>query len=419
MKLPALCAQLTSVWSKVAELSGPGAANGPGDAGDVVAAGVRHTIDLMVGPYLANRGKKRFCNKDLGTEQQADGLVRVYPEAKFICLYRHPMDMIASGIEACPWGLNNYGFEPYVAANPGNTVLALASYWTDHTSAILAAEERFTERCHRVRYEDLVASPDSVAGEIFDFLGVRPVKDISARCFSLERERSGPGDYKIWTTSGVSAESVGRSWSVPANLVGESARAALNELAEKLGYVPVGEDWGTGLRPADLRLLLGRPVTSGQASSGRPGEHVGGPMSVGARLVGQRLQRGLSRLDSAFRRRWRAHARECFLLVAMTPQDPRGDAWWLVNLAAGEVSAGTGAPAPDADWVVAAPADGWEQVIRSRVNLGVAFRRLGMRYSDNQDGPGSPAADIRVAMMSELLGMNTWQSAARDSQRGS
>ena len=25
--------------------------------------------------------------------------------AKFICLHRHPMDVIASGIEACPWGL--------------------------------------------------------------------------------------------------------------------------------------------------------------------------------------------------------------------------------------------------------------------------------------------------------------------------
>ena len=36
------------------------------------------------------------------------------------------MDVIASGIEACPWGLKGYGFEPYAAESPGNTVLALA-----------------------------------------------------------------------------------------------------------------------------------------------------------------------------------------------------------------------------------------------------------------------------------------------------
>jgi hypothetical protein len=44
-------------------------------------------------------------------------LVRIYPEARFLCLYRHPMDVIASGIEACPWGLNGYG--DFEQAHPG------------------------------------------------------------------------------------------------------------------------------------------------------------------------------------------------------------------------------------------------------------------------------------------------------------
>src|SRR5215469_17608838 len=29
-------------------------------------------------------------------------LARVYPQARFVCMYRHPMDVIASGVEACP-----------------------------------------------------------------------------------------------------------------------------------------------------------------------------------------------------------------------------------------------------------------------------------------------------------------------------
>ena len=51
-----------------------------------------------------------------------------------MCLYRHPMDVIASGVEACPWGLNGYGFDPYIATTPGNSVMALASFWADNAA---------------------------------------------------------------------------------------------------------------------------------------------------------------------------------------------------------------------------------------------------------------------------------------------
>jgi hypothetical protein len=388
-RLPTMCAQLTSAWS-------------------AVAAGVRHTMDLMLGPYLAQRGKKRYCNKDLGTAAQVDDLLRIYPEAKFICLYRHPMDMIASGVEACPWGLNNYGFEPYIASSPGNSVLAIARYWTDNVTAILAVEERLAGQCHRVRYEDLVADPETVAGAIFDFLGVERVPDISAVCFSLDRERAGPGDYKIWTTSGINSDSVGRGWSIPAHLIPEPATATLNDLAGKLGYVPIDGSWGTANRPPDLRL----PV-DGQVLPGRPGT-APGALPSGARLLGERIQTGLPRIDAGFSRRWADHAAESVVLIAMAADGQDGDAWWRVDLAARRIVAGTGGCTEDADWSVAAPAEAWEQVIRVGTNLGVAFRRSGMRYHDKQAGSGTPVADVRVAMMSELLGMQTWQSAARD-----
>jgi hypothetical protein len=91
-----------------------------------------------------------------------------------------------------------HSFEPYVASTPGNMVWALARFWVDAAAATLAAEEQFAGSCHRVRYEDLVADPEEVAARIFRFLGVPPEPGISARCFSAERERFGPADYKIW-----------------------------------------------------------------------------------------------------------------------------------------------------------------------------------------------------------------------------
>jgi hypothetical protein len=48
-------------------------------------------------------------------------------------------------------------------------------------------------------------------------------------------------------------------------------------------------------------------------------------------------------------------------------------------------------------------------VIDEGTNLGVAFRRGDMRYSDQGDaGPGSSAADTRVAMLADLLGLTAW-----------
>ncbi len=190
--IPGLCAQLATVWSLIegAPLSQERDAEPPAIP-DAAITGVRRTVDLMIGSYLTRRGGKRYCDKSLSTARFTSLLLRVYPEAKFLCLYRHPMDMIASGIEACPWGLRGYGFDPYIAASPGNIVLALARYWNDNAATILAAEETFPAACRRVRYEDLVTDAEGTARGIFEFLGVPPVPGIAERCFTAERERSG------------------------------------------------------------------------------------------------------------------------------------------------------------------------------------------------------------------------------------
>jgi len=407
LKLPAVVGQLITLWSAIEGFPPPADAGqgGTGVPGAAVA-GIRHTMDLMIGPYLARRGKRRYCDKNLGTEHHAEVLLSVYPEAKFVCLYRHPMDVIASGIEACPWGLASYGFEPYVAGAPGNSVLALARYWADHTTAILAMEDKFPGHCYRVRYEDLVADPDTAAGQIFSFLGLPPVPGISALCFSGERERAGPGDFKIWNTSQVTGDSVGRGWPIPASLIPAPLTATINDLAGRLGYVRIDETWGTVRRPGDLRVPAEGQVTAGRSTP----RGAGSLILPGSLLVSQRLQSRLHRLDDEFIRDWKPYSDESFLIVALAPTRTEDDTWWLVDLTARKAVTGTGNCDEDAGWTVMAPAATWEQVVRDGVNLGTAFRQHGMRYWDKGDaGPGSMAADNRVAMMSDLLGLTTWR----------
>jgi len=403
--LPGMAGQLATVWSLIA---GAPLSSERGDEPPVIPdeaiRGVRRALDEMIGSYLARRGKKRYCDKSLGTARFAELLLRIYPQAKFLCLYRHPMDVIASGIEACPWGLNGYGFDPYIASTPGNAVWALARFWADNVAAISAAEEQFAGSCHRVRYEDLVADPEGVADGIFRFLGVAPAPGISTSCFAPERERFGPADYKIWHTSQISAGSVGRGWSVPVGMLPPPVLGQVNELAGKLGYVRVDEKWGTAAMPSDLLADDGQDPGLAVRAAAVP--------VPSADLVGGHLSAALSRMDEEFRARWAPCVTESFTVAALPPAGDfsAGVRQWRVDLAAGVVSAQAGSGADDdTAWDIVGSADAWRAVLGGRMNLGVALRRCELRYCDaDESGQGGPvAADARIGMLSELLGLGS------------
>src|SRR6185437_11470830 len=62
MKLPFVLAQLARLWSATDGL-GRESANGGPAISEAAAAGIRQTMDQMIGPYLARRGKTRYCDK--------------------------------------------------------------------------------------------------------------------------------------------------------------------------------------------------------------------------------------------------------------------------------------------------------------------------------------------------------------------
>jgi hypothetical protein len=301
------------------------------------------------------------------------------------------MDVIASGIEACPWGLNGYGFEPYISSTPGNAVWALARFWVDSVTATLATEEQFAASCLRVRYEDLVADPETMAAGIFEFLGVPQEPGISRRCFSSERERFGPADYKIWHTTRISDKSVGRGWSVPAAMIPLPVVQTMNELTEKLGYLPVDEAWGTAALPADLR-------TGHTRADDAPAE------TPGSAVVGDRLRVGLARIDSEFIQRWKSFSEESFAVVTMPPSAAGGGRGnrWRVDLASRTVTSGD--DGADTAWDIVGSIDAWHAVLGGDTNLGVAMRRCELRYCQTEEA-GPVAADLRIGMLTDLLGL--------------
>jgi Sulfotransferase family len=465
--VPALCGQLANVWALIE--GAPLSANRgdePPEIPDAVIAGVRETMDRMVGSYLKRRGKKRYCDKSLGTARFAYLMSRLWPEAKFICLVRHPMDVIASGIEACPWGLGGYGFDPYISETPSNSVFALARFWVENVSTILAAEEEYADRCHRVRYEDLVSDPQATADALFGFLGVAPEPGIAEKIFAAERERFGPADYKIWNTSEISTDSVGRGWTVPAGLIGPQFLEAMNELCGRLGYLAVDGQWGTADRPDDLRVPIrlveteegdesgeGDQLAAVEPAAEEPAagaqtpsadDHAGAAKVAAAEvapvenpdlapLLIERLRDGVTRMSDTFTQRWEPCGTESFLIVA-TPQDDHGPgARWRVDLTSRSIapangyhqpapaSGGNGAAAAEdedngTNWDIVGPAEAWEQILAGRMNLSVALRRNQLRYCEEEEA-GPIVAETRAGMLADLLGLASWGQARPQASR--
>jgi len=458
-RLAALCAQLAGVWSQLEGAPLPaGQVSGPQAIPDAALAGIRHTMNRMIAPYLGRRGKQRYCDQSRGAAEHADVLRAVFPDAKFLCVYRHPIDVIAAGLEAYPWGFNGLGFDSYADPSPRNTVLALAQFWAANVALIMALEERFHESSHRVRYEDLVADPEGVGDRIFRFLGVAPVPGLPQACLTAERERAGPSGHQIGT--GARAGSVGAGWSIPAALIGSPLTGTINVLTDKLGYPRIDAHWGFAAalpgprrpgagpaaaqwdrtRQAAAQPPGGRPAVEPRRGAGPAAQRPGGRPAVeprrsggsaaqrpgvpaqrssadggdqtppGLRLVVAHLLSGLAAIDDRFAQRWQPASQETFLVTVTSAETLDVVARWRVDLRTRTITSADGVPASEtagARWEVAGTIDVWMRVAEGEIDLSLALRRRLLRYRDT----GEPASAMltRVAMLAGLLGITTWQ----------
>jgi hypothetical protein len=409
--LPALCGQLSVVWSLIE--GAPLAAErdaAPPRVPDAAVGGIRRMLDEMTGSYLERRGKRLFCDKSLGSARFADLLTQIYPGARFLCLYRHPMDVIRSGLDACPWGLNGYGFDQYIVESPGNSVLALARYWLDHATLIHEVEMTQPERCHRIRYEDLVEKPEEIMREVYEFIGVQPAPGVARACFSPDRERFGPADHKIWATSEISGDSVGRGESVPVGLIAPPVTAAINELTMKLGYLPVDEGWGTPGHTVDPRVPDAIRALAAAISGGDPAPE--------SKALEERVRSRIEEADERLADQWKSCAAEKFLIVSRTATGR--ETQWVVDAAVRTITlentaddSETDDPGMDEDdvtWSILGSPQAWEAVLSGQLNLHTALRRNDLRYCP-ADAASQVISQTRITMLADLLGLGAWARA--------
>lgn len=262
---------------------------------------LRATIDNIFQSFPGKEGMRRWCDKSLDNIMHADLLAQVWPDAQYICLVRHCMDVVASAVEACPWGLTGFGFDQYVSHYPGNSVAAVAAYWIQTTSNILDFSKKHDNQCLVLRYEDLVSHPEDVIGQICAFLKIKEVPGIAESCLSVPHAATGPADEKIWFTRQIHSASVGRGVTVPINGLPPMMVNAINELGNQLGYRPITDSWNSDIEAIDPRAVLGA-YTNSPASVAPDQAGDQDSLATIKSMIKDRLIAGPSDLDQIARR---------------------------------------------------------------------------------------------------------------------
>jgi hypothetical protein len=219
--------------------------------------GCRRIADEILGAAARRAGKSRWCEKSLITVEQVDLVRAVFPEAPVLSLVRRCVDVVVSAMEACPWGVFGYGFDPFVRETPNNHVLGLVRYWIDRVERQLAAEEAAPDTFLRLTYERMVSDPETTMRDVCAFLDL----DYDPKYFSSERVFAvpatiGPEDYKINYTSAVHDDSVGRGNLIPIeNLVPPELITRVAELEQECGLDAISAHLRLEVQPVNAPTL--------------------------------------------------------------------------------------------------------------------------------------------------------------------
>jgi hypothetical protein len=130
----------------------------PGGEADWLAA-LRAATDLLYERALASSGRAWFLDKTPAYALVLGFLARLYPNARYIVLTRHPMAIWSSYVDSFFDG-------DAAAAYARNPILeryvpAIARFLRERPVALV-----------QVRYEEMVAEPERVLGELCAFVGV-------------------------------------------------------------------------------------------------------------------------------------------------------------------------------------------------------------------------------------------------------
>lgn len=208
----------------------------------LVIAQVRRLVSQVMDKYVNAKNKKIWCEKSPSNLNFLSPLTAVFPDAKYICLHRHAMDVVHSCLEISRWSLMPDQLN-YVCQNSGSIVGAMVQNWVEKTRQILDFEQEHPEQCFQVKYESYVLNPVDTLGPMFEFLGVEWDRAMLDSVFSVQHDL-GFEDQKVAYSNRIHQNSIGKGAQVNTFYIAPHLMKEMNELLARLEYPIVGPDWG-------------------------------------------------------------------------------------------------------------------------------------------------------------------------------
>lgn len=203
---------------------------------DAIAETLRTVISDRLAAHVARRGKRLWCEKTPQNIHHRQLLDLLFPRAKYICLHRHCLDVVASALQL----VGRIGaIQRSIYRSSGHVLTGAIRWWCETERALLELERTQPDRCFRLRYEDLVEKPAQVLKPLFSFLEVPWDEKVLGSVFSAQHDY-GYEDPKIRFNDRIHSGSVGSGASlsslegVPADVI-----ASMRQLLEELGYPEV------------------------------------------------------------------------------------------------------------------------------------------------------------------------------------
>ena len=160
--------------------------------------------------HAAREGKSRWAEKTAVDAFHIDEIRHLCGDhAYFICITRHGLDVACSMSDWCEKSQVYFSDLHHYIRQYARPLEAFCHAWVDVTVAIRRFAAEHPDNAIAVRYEDLVADPDSEMRRLIEFLGERWDPALLSRALS-QRESKGFSDWKTFSRAEIDASSIGR-----------------------------------------------------------------------------------------------------------------------------------------------------------------------------------------------------------------
>lgn len=184
-------------------------------------------------------------------------------DIKFICVLRHGLDVVCS-LKEFSDDLQSYISElhDYICKYQ-QPYEAFAHAWADVTTDIMMFAEAYPQKCHVLRYEDVVADPEKIIKETLAFLGHEYEEGHISKALA-HKNVGGIGDWKSYKKKEIGKESLAR-WEkeLPDSTVSMLA-PIVNPVLERAGYPEVQHAEDDEARRREIAMMMMQADDAGE-----------------------------------------------------------------------------------------------------------------------------------------------------------